>query len=70
VDDSPDAELESFVGEFTVIARGAKKDFDDEKMEEMHHTLLEVLDDENAQIMFEPINEDFAADGILEVQLL
>jgi len=69
-DDAPDAEIESFVNNFTVLSRGAKKDFDDEKLEEIQHTIAEVLNDADAQIIFEPADEDFSTDGVIEVQIL
>ena len=69
-DDSPDADISMFMNNFTVLSRGAKKDFDSEKVEEMHHTLAEILNNEDAQIIFEPLHEDFSEDGILEVQII
>ena len=70
-DDTPDAEIEMFSYTFTVLSRGNKKDFDDEKLQEMHHTFAEILNDNNdAQIIFEPANEDFATDGVVEVQVI
>jgi len=53
-----------------VLSRGKKKDFDNEKLEEMQHMFAEVLNDADAQIIFEPYDEDFSADGIIEVQVL
>ena len=35
--------VDAFVAQYVVISRGSKKDFDDEKLEEMEHALLEVL---------------------------
>lgn len=68
--DKPDADCSHFIDHFTVLSRGAKKDFDDEKLGEMQHALSEVLNDENAQIIFEPVDDDYSADGVIEVQIL
>lgn len=69
-DDTPDADIELFYDSFTVLSRGKKKDFDTEKLEEIHHALSEVLNDADGQIIFEPADEDFSRDGIIEVQIL
>ena len=69
-DDSPDADISQFVNNFTVCARGKKKDFDDDKLEEMQHSLAEVLNSHDASVIFEPADEDFSSDGIIEVQML
>ena len=69
-DDSPDADISMFINNFTVLSRGAKKDFDSEKLEEMHHALTEILNNDDAQIIFEPLHEDYSEDGILEVQII
>lgn len=53
-DDSPDAPVSQFINSFTVLSRGKKKDFDDEKLEEMHHAFAEILNDAHAQIIFAP----------------
>ena len=65
-------EIDAFVGSYGVISRGRKKDFDDEKLEEMHHTLDEILDDPNCQIIFEAPKEDdlHAHASVVEVQVL
>jgi hypothetical protein len=63
--------VDAFVAQYVVISRGAKKeDFDDEKLEEMEHALLEVLDDRDAQVIFEPYDDDFSKDGAVEIQVL
>jgi hypothetical protein len=59
----------AFVASYVVLPRGKKKDYDDEKLEEIHHHLMEVLDDEDSQIMFEPYDDDFSKDGIIEIQV-
>ena len=69
-DDTEDADVRSFVNNFTVLSRGKKKDFDDEKLEEMQHHLSEVLNDADAQIIFEPFDDNYAADGVIEIQIL
>ena len=69
-DDTADADIISFVNNFTVASRGKKKDFDDEKLEEMQHTLAEVLNSHDASVIFEPYDEDYSGDGIIEVQIL
>ena len=63
-------EVDAFVAAYVVVSRGAKKDFDDEKLEEMSHALGEVLDDDDAQVMFEPYDEDFSKDGAIEIQVM
>jgi len=63
-------EVDAFVASYVVIARGAKKDFDDEKLEEMQHALTETLDDKDSQVIFEPYDDDFSNDGVLEIQVL
>ena len=35
VDDEPDADVDRFFNNFKVLSRGKKKDFDDEKIEEL-----------------------------------
>jgi len=62
--------VDAFVAQYVVISRGTKKDFDDEKLEEMEHALLEVLDDHDAQVIFEPYDDDFSKDGAVEIELL
>ena len=62
--------VDAFVAQYVVISRGTKKDFDDEKLEEMEHALLEVLDDRDAQVIFEPYDDDFSKDGAVEIQVL
>lgn len=62
--------VDAFVAQYVVISRGSKKDFDDEKLEEMEHALLEVLDDHDAQVIFEPYDDDFSKDGAVEIELL
>jgi len=69
-DDTPDAEIEQFIDSFTVLSRGKKKDFDDEKLEEMHHTFAEILNDADAQIIFSPPMDVPNQDGIVEVQVI
>jgi len=68
-DDSPEADVKSFINNFIVMSRGKKKDFDDEKLEEMQHHFAEVLNDADAQIIFEPYDDDYKADGVLEIQV-
>jgi hypothetical protein len=46
--------VDAFVASYVVIARGAKKDFDDEKLEEMQHALTETLDDKDSQVCAVP----------------
>ena len=58
--DNPDADVELFFDNFTVLSRGKKKDLDDEKLEQIHHTLSEALNDADAQIIFEPADEDYS----------
>jgi len=70
VNDPTTAELDAFVATYTVASRGAKKDFDDEKLEEMKHQLDEILDDEDAQVFFEPYDDDFSNDGVIEIQVM
>ena len=43
-------EVDAFVANYVVISRGAKKDFDDEKLEEIQHALSEILDDADSQV--------------------
>jgi len=62
--------VDAFVAQYVVISRGSKKDFDDEKLEEMEHALLEVLDDRDAQVIFEPYDDDFSKDGAVQIELL
>ena len=45
------------------------QDFDDEKLEEMQHHFAEVLNDADAQIIFEPYDDDYKVDGVLEIQV-
>jgi len=69
--DAPDAEVETFIDNFTVLSRGAKKDFDDEKLEEMHHIFAEILNDQDAQIIFSPPAENPSQqDHVVEVQII
>uniref|UniRef100_A0A7S2NN70 Cation/H+ exchanger transmembrane domain-containing protein n=1 Tax=Haptolina brevifila TaxID=156173 RepID=A0A7S2NN70_9EUKA len=69
-DDSPDAEISQFVNTFTVLSRGKKKDFDDEKLSEMHHAFTEILNDNDAQIIFAPPVDMPNKDGVVEVQII
>jgi Kef-type K+ transport system membrane component KefB/glycine cleavage system regulatory protein len=62
-------EVGAFVASYVVLPRGKGKDYDDEKLEEIHHHLMEVLDDEDSQIMFEPYDDDFTKDGVVEIQV-
>ena len=55
---------------FVVQSRGNQKDFDDDKLEEMRHELQELLNDAECQITFEPLDEDFQRDGIIEIQMI
>ena len=55
---------------FVVQSRGNQKDFDDDKLEEMKHELQELLNDAECQITFEPLDEDFQRDGIIEIQMI
>ena len=69
VDHPSTDEVDAFVAMYVVTSRGKKKDFDDEKLEEMAHQLGEVLDDADAQVIFEPHDDDFSKDGALEIQV-
>jgi len=69
-DDSPDAEISQFINNFTVLSRGKKKDFDDEKLEEMHHAFTEILNDADAQVIFAPPIDVPNKDGVIEVQII
>ena len=62
-------QVTAFVATYHVIARGQKKDFDDDKLDEMHHHIEEILNDEDAQIIFEPAAIDFSQYGLVEVQV-
>jgi len=69
-DDSPDSEISQFINNFTVLSRGKKKDFDDEKLEEMHHAFTEILNDSNAQVIFAPPVDVPNKDGVVEIQVI
>jgi len=69
-DDTADADIEMFIDTFTVLSRGKKKDFDDEKLEEMHHHFSEILNDADAQIIFAPPVDVPNKDGVVEVQII
>jgi len=70
-DDSPDAPIEQFINSFTVLSRGKKKDFDNEKLEEMHHHFSEILNDSDAQIIFAPPQDAASVtDSVVEVQII
>ena len=58
------------MAQYVVISRAIQKDFNDEKLEEMEQALLEVLIDRDAQVIFEPYDDDFSQDGAVEIQVL
>ena len=60
----------SFVDSLVCVARGAKKDFDEDKLHEIHHELSEILHDRDAQIRFEPATVEFSHFGLIELDLL
>jgi len=47
-------ELERFHDTMVVMPKGAQKDFDEEKLDEILHHLFEVVNDHDADITFEP----------------
>ena len=63
-------EVDAFVASYVVLPRGPKKDYDDEKLQQMRHHLQEVIDDREAQILFEPHNAHFGTDSAVEVAVL
>ena len=60
----------SFVDSLVCVARGAKKDFDEDKLHEIHHDLSEILHDRDAQIRFEPATVEFSHFGLIELDLV
>lgn len=59
----------SFVDTLVVVARGAKKDFDEDKLHEIHHELSEILHDRDADIRFEPATVEFSHFGMIELDI-
>jgi hypothetical protein len=59
---------------FLVRPRAGDSNFDDEKLEEISHHLVEALGDNsgNAQVLFEPVEteKDFSKDGVLEIDVV
>jgi Kef-type K+ transport system membrane component KefB len=63
-------DVDAFVASYVVLPRGPKKDFDDEKLQQMRHHIHELVDDHEAQILFEPHNAHFGTDSAVEVAVL
>ena len=62
--------VDAFVAQYVVISRGTKKDFDDEKLEEVRHHITEILGDPNAVVMFESVADEQVHFGAIEVQIV
>ena len=51
IDDPRTKKIDYFVSSYHVIARGKKLDFDEDKLHEMHHELIQVVRDDDAQVL-------------------
>ena len=69
IDDPATQNIDHFIGVYHLLARGKKLDFDEDKLEEMHHGLSEVVRDDEAQILFQALEPEFAVSCLVEVRI-
>ena len=70
IDDPNTKDIDHFIGVYHLLARGKKLDFDEEKLHEMHHSIAETVRDDDAQIIFQAQQAEFAFVSLVEIRLL